>query len=83
METPQESSLDIFDYYTIMDRTSVILNNFGDVAVLAESCPELSAKADSLAEAIADFYQSAANRFNKELDEIDDSGEYDEEDEES
>lgn len=80
METPQESTLDIFDYYTIMDRTSVILNNFGDVAVLAESCPELSAKADSLTEAIADFYQSAANRFNEELDDIDGS-EYDEDDE--
>jgi hypothetical protein len=80
METPQESTLDIFDYYTIMDRTSVVLNNFGDIAVLAESCPELSAKADSLAEAIADFYQSAANRFNEELDDIDGS-EYDEDDE--
>lgn len=80
METPQESSLDIFDYYTIMDRTSVVLNNFGDIAVLAESCPELSAKADSLAEAIADFYQSAADRFSEELDDIDDGGEYDEED---
>lgn len=80
METPQESTLDIFDYYTIMDRTSVVLNNFGDIAVLAESCPELSAKADSLTEAIADFYQSAANRFNEELDDIDGS-EYDEDDE--
>lgn len=62
------NELDLLDYYSIMDRTSVILLNFSDVAEMASQCPVLAADAKELEEKLMAFYTKADEKFSEELD---------------
>ena len=67
MENQENQGLDLLDYYSIMDRTGVILMTFSDMADLAKQCPKLSQEVTDLEERLAKFYQMTADRFEEEM----------------